>query len=157
MKEKYAIDASVDPFYLVNGKHSDWAIMGEKIINNRTLSNFVRNDANPEQILWTYLDSYGKSLMGGGRGWRRDKENRTAFFRRFWFGLAGGLALIAPMLIIILHKDRTTAVTTASVAMLLFALVIAGYHESDASPLSVVGATAGYAAVLVVLASTALQ
>jgi len=156
MKEKYTVDRGTDPFYLVGDKKSDWAIISE-IQKNPKLLDFVCNGATIDKILLTYLDKSDKLLMGGGRGWKKDKKNRTDFFRRFWFGLAGGFALIAPMLIIILHNDRTTAVTTASVATILFALALAGYHGSDASPLSVIGTTAGYAAVLVVLVSTALQ
>ncbi|OQV02942.1 hypothetical protein CLAIMM_08053 [Cladophialophora immunda] len=154
MKEKYIVDSSMDPFYLITGKRCDHAILGTKIQDSKILE-FLK-DEKPGEIWRTYLDGFDKSLMGGGRPWVREKENRTAFVRRFWFGLAGGLALIAPMLIIILHDDRTTAVTTASVATLLFAAVTASYHEHDASPLAVVGATAAYAAVLVVLVSTAL-
>lgn len=156
MKEKYTIDRGTDPFNLVSDKKSDWAIMS-RLRESSRLVDFVRNGREKEDIVWTYLNKSNPWLMGGGRGWERDEKNRTDFFRRFLFGLAGGLALIAPMLIIILHNGRTTAVTTASVATVLFALALAGYHGSDASPLSVVGTTAGYAAVLVVLVSTALQ
>jgi len=163
MKEKYNVDNKLDPFYLVNDKMSDWAIMNKIISRDEKVGAHIMKDdeiqvdefGNATNVLGIWTDD-DPALMGGGRGWVKHEENRAGFILRFWFGMAGGIALIGPMLLIILHDDRTTALATASVATLLFALAMASYHEPDASPLAVVGATASYAAVLVVLVSTAL-
>lgn len=65
----------------------------------------------------------------------------------------GGAALIGPMLIMTLHPSRNTSLITVSVATFLFALVLA-IIANDSSGKDVLGATAAYAAVLVVFVGT---
>ncbi|KAH7384517.1 hypothetical protein BKA66DRAFT_608708 [Pyrenochaeta sp. MPI-SDFR-AT-0127] len=77
----------------------------------------------------------------------RDRSVK-AFWKRFLIALFGGLALVVPMLIMKLHEDRTTALATTSIAVLLFAVCIATF--SNALPEFIVSAVAAYAAVLVV-------
>lgn len=133
-----------DPFYLMYSRWCDWAIM-KPVVNKlyksttKTMMEAPRDYGDPEMIF-------------NARNWTKKRE----FSKRFWFGLAGGLALIAPMLLILLHHDRVTALATASVATVLFAVTMAFYHEADASPLALVGATAAYSAVLIVLVGTKL-
>jgi hypothetical protein len=78
--------------------------------------------------------------------------------QRFVWGLGGGLALIGPMLLMVLHKTLLTTLLTSSVAVILFAFLIAmissglipGTKTIDLGPRDVLAATATYAAVLVV-------
>lgn len=63
-------------------------------------------------------------------------------------GLLGGLALITPMILMVLHKDTLTSLLTVSVATLVFPFLVAVY--SHHRPLELFGVTAAYAAVLVV-------
>lgn len=62
--------------------------------------------------------------------------------------LLGGIALVGPMLLMVLHNDQTTKLATTSVAVFLVAAFMACY--SKASPEIVVSVVAAYAAVLVV-------
>jgi len=55
---------------------------------------------------------------------------------------------MAPMLLMVLHKDLVTTLVTASVSTLLFALATTTWTKED--PATLVGATAAYAAVIVV-------
>ena len=142
MRQKDTRDVESDPFYLTFSRCCDWAIMKPDIDK--------LYDNSKKDMLWLPRDHDDPEMVGDPRGWAREKDT----LKRFWFGLAGGLALIAPLLLIILHHDQTTALATASVATMFFALTMAFYHESDASPLALVGATAAYAAVLVVLVGT---
>lgn len=78
--------------------------------------------------------------------------------QRFIWGIGGGLALIAPMLLMVLHKTLLTTLLTSSVSVILFAFVVAsissgllpGTNAIDLGPRDVLAATATYAAVLVV-------
>jgi hypothetical protein len=75
-----------------------------------------------------------------------------AFLRRFFAALFGGITLIGPMLLMVLHKDKATDLSTTSVAVFLFAIVVA--YFSDAAPENIVSIVAAYAAVLVVFVGT---
>lgn len=71
---------------------------------------------------------------------------------RLWAALFVGVALIAPMLIMVLHSTLVTTLVTSSVATLLFALLVAlgsGWEDDK-----VVSAVAAYAAVMVVFVGT---
>jgi hypothetical protein len=68
-------------------------------------------------------------------------------------GVCGGLALIAPMLLMVLHKDQITTLATASVATMLFALGLAFLGENLKGQ-EVLACVAAHAAVLVVFVGT---
>ena len=87
----------------------------------------------------TELDKYGREL----------RARKNAFWERLSMGLFGGVALIAPMLIMTLRSSRTTSLVTASTAVILFALVLAFFANKSAGK-DVLLSTAAYAAVLIV-------
>jgi len=63
--------------------------------------------------------------------------------------LFGGVALIAPMLIMVLHLSRDTSLITVSPAIFLFAFALA-FRATDSTDKDVLGATAAYTAVLII-------
>ena len=67
--------------------------------------------------------------------------------------LFGGVALIAPIPIMVLRPTRNVSLVTTSVATILFALILA-FGAQDSSGKDVLAATAAYAAVLVVFVGT---
>jgi hypothetical protein len=87
---------------------------------------------------------------------QRTRMNKDRNFRllmeRFIMALSGGIALIGPMLLMVLHRDRTTLLSTTSVATLLFAAALARF--SSGAPEVIVGVVAAYTAVLVVFVGT---
>ena len=88
---------------------------------------------------------------------REKKEKKLKEFgHRLLSAVFGGIALVAPMLIMTLHQTRTTCLVTTSVFVLVVALLLAGFM-GDTKSQDVIGATAAYAAVLVVLVSTSLS
>lgn len=147
MLQKENNEIERDPFYLMYSRWCDWAIM-KPVVNK-----LYKSDKEMMEIPRDHEDA---GMIGDARAWTKERARNASFYKRFWFGLAGGLALIAPMLLILLHHDRVTALATASVATVLFAVTMAFYHEADASPLALVGATAAYSAVLIVLVGTKL-
>ncbi|KAH8589755.1 hypothetical protein B0O99DRAFT_636160 [Bisporella sp. PMI_857] len=86
---------------------------------------------------------------------KRKEQSLEARFRRFWMSGFAGIALVGPMLLMVLHRDQTTALATTSVAVVLFTIIIA-IAARTASPEVAVGAVAAYAAVLVVFVGSAL-
>jgi hypothetical protein len=77
-----------------------------------------------------------------------------ALWTRFWVSMVGGLGLIAPMLLMVLHRDRTTALATTSGSVFVFAAILT--FSTRASPEIAIGAVAAYAAVLVVFVGSSL-
>jgi hypothetical protein len=80
---------------------------------------------------------------------RVERERRRAYASRLSMALFGGVALISPMLIMVLHPGLVVDLVTASVATVVFAFIIAVWLR-DASGKDVLASTAAYAAVLVV-------
>jgi VIT1/CCC1 family predicted Fe2+/Mn2+ transporter len=78
-----------------------------------------------------------------------ESERPFAFLSRFKMALFGGLALIVPMLIMKLHTTLLTQLLTTCLFVLFVAVVLA-YFLKGAETKDVLGATAAYAAVLVV-------
>lgn len=116
---------------------------------------------------WTKYTLSGQNALGGGdyvlnrslkfreldRDGREARARKSALVERFAMALFGGVALIAPMLVMTLHPTQTTSLVTVSVATLLFALILAVFAKETAGK-DVLAATAAYAAVLVVFIGT---
>jgi hypothetical protein len=85
----------------------------------------------------------------------RQKRSWQAKLERFWMSIFGGIALIAPMLLMALHNDRTTALATTSGSVLIFAIIVAVF--TPAPPEVALGAVSAYAAVLVVFVGSTLS
>ncbi|KAK0616196.1 hypothetical protein B0T14DRAFT_567817 [Immersiella caudata] len=92
-------------------------------------------------------------LPGASRHDRHNVTTRRDYLERLGMGLAGGLALIIPMLIMVLQKDLVTTLVTTSVATMLFAggLALLGTRLKGET---VLASVAAYAAVLVVFVGT---
>jgi hypothetical protein len=87
----------------------------------------------------------------GGFNFRKDVATQysTEFISRLKMALFGGIALVAPMLIMSLHPTQLTQLLTTSVFVLVVGIILAWYMN-DAEKKDILGATAAYAAVLVV-------
>ncbi|KAF2463932.1 uncharacterized protein BDR25DRAFT_346952 [Lindgomyces ingoldianus] len=86
---------------------------------------------------------------------RVEQERRKAYTSRLVMALFGGVAIITPMLIMALHPGLVVDLVTASVATVLFAIIVA-VQARDASGKDVLASTAAYAAVLVVFVGASL-
>lgn len=86
---------------------------------------------------------------------REQRSQENAFTQRIIMAMFGGAALIGPMLIMTLHPSKNTSLITVSVATFVFALVLA-FIARDGAGKDVLGATAAYAAVLVVFVGTSM-
>jgi hypothetical protein len=97
-----------------------------------------------------YLDVPDYSGYGGFSS-QKDLalEHAKGFLSRLKMAAFGGIALVAPMLIMTLHPTRLTELLTTSVFVLVVGAILAWYMK-DADNKDILGATAAYAAVLVV-------
>lgn len=68
--------------------------------------------------------------------------------------VGGGLALIAPMLIMTLHPTKLTRLLTSSCFVIVVAMTLAVVMDT-AEPRDIIASTATYAAVLVVFVGVA--
>ena len=84
---------------------------------------------------------------------RNIAQKAEDFVGRLFMALFGGLSLIAPMLIMRLHPTLLTGLLTTSVFVVIVGVILA-WFMTDAQKKDILGATAGYAAVLVVFVST---
>jgi hypothetical protein len=136
---KAAGDKTKDPFCI----SSKWDLTSEAMEKAGLQANGTRYESGT-------LDR----KMGTFNQRNRVNKDRSfkAFMVRFIMAMFGGVALIGPMLLMVLHKDRATDLATTSVAVFLFAVIIAVY--SNAAPEVIVGTVAAYAAVLVVFVGT---
>ncbi|GKT41042.1 uncharacterized protein ColSpa_01223 [Colletotrichum spaethianum] len=92
--------------------------------------------------------------MGGGtRSMRIKDDGFQAYTEKVGMALVGGVFLIAPMLIMVLHPGLVTSLVTTSVCVFAFSLVMS-LPVFLKAPFDVLSATAAYAAVLVVFIGT---
>jgi len=138
-----------DPFKLCSSQARDHSLMEESGLMDKMPSRWrallPRRQVVPD-------DAEAPQLPGHARGhWKKTRDLR-AVTERLMYGILGGLALVVPMLVMVLHNTVLTALLTVSVATILFAALCAFYAEIR--PMQLVGATAAYAAVLVVFVGT---
>lgn len=86
--------------------------------------------------------------LGFRKGIDREKE-KSKFISRAYTAVFGGLAVVAPMLIMSLHPTKLTQLLTASLFVVFIALILARLMN-DAEKKDMIAATAAYAAVLAV-------
>jgi hypothetical protein len=92
--------------------------------------------------------------IGGTRRDMTQKQKTIDFFSRLRISLVGGVFLIGPMWLMVLHNTTWTALVSTSVMVLVWGAISAWRLDS---PMSVLSTTAAYAAVLVVFVGTNSQ
>ena len=131
----YAVKAgnnlSKDPFLLSSEKRLTYEMMRNVGLTSSPFADSYKHENNARLPLGQRRSVTLKTLVG-----------------RFIVALLGGVALIGPMLLMVLHNDQTTKLATTSVAVFLVAAFMAMY--STAPPEILVSVVAAYAAVLVV-------
>jgi len=129
-----------------------------------------RQRKEPDRSFWDFIPMYYSPLFWYNRWRDRLKPNeirevsgkegtgvqlaevllsKKQARSRLITALASGAALIAPMLIMVLHATVLTRILTTCIFTAAAALVLA-FFMKDSSPNDIAGATAAYAAVLIV-------
>ncbi|KAJ5713255.1 uncharacterized protein N7483_010436 [Penicillium malachiteum] len=138
-----AINGEKDPFLITTKE-----ILGFCLMRDHQLIPTGDELKEPEQV----IHASGKRpvvLPGSSRNKHEEKVQWARLWERIFMGVCGGVALIAPMLLMVLHKSRATTLATTSVATILFALMLALLGKNLRGQ-DVLAAVAAYAAVLVV-------
>ena len=133
-----------DPFY----------VTGERIIDRYMLQVAMRGREDKGDPLRS-AQSMGKWETGNVRpepvGSTRDKNFQRAwikgFHQRVWAAVVGGIFLIGPMWLMVLHKTLYTALVSTTIFVSVFGLIMALFLDKM---MDVLSSTAAYAAVLVV-------
>lgn len=151
------------------------------IISGEALGDFERMEMRPDlktkqrippQLPGISLIGLGIQGLGRTDNLKGIMGNVVDILTSFLFALAGGTALIAPMLIMVLYPSRNTSLVVTCVFVFAFAVGLALYstvityigarykplHDvvkgSNLQAKEILGATAAYAAVLVVFVGT---
>jgi len=90
-------------------------------------------------------------MFGGSRTTMNQKEAFQSFLQRMGMACIGGLFVVGPMLIMVLHQSLITRLLTTSLCVFGFGLTTAAFLDR---PFDVLSGTAAYAAVLVVFIGT---
>lgn len=94
-------------------------------------------------------------LPGSSRGNYNARIDLGHFWERITMGLLGGIAFIAPMLMMVLHQDLLTTLITVSASTILFAAALSFFTQLQGE--KVLASVAAYAAVLVVFVGEFLK
>lgn len=135
-----------DPFYLKSSKQVDRLAMQE--------AGLIPDHVLPSGNLPIARDRDHPVLPGIPRSVANKANRLRNLALRFGMASAGGLSLIIPVLVMANVPGIVSSLVTTCVAMLLFAIGIT--LGTDLKPDQVLGATAAYAAVLVVFVGTSL-
>ncbi|KAK4247682.1 hypothetical protein C7999DRAFT_14288 [Corynascus novoguineensis] len=103
---------------------------------------------------WSKSWESKRNPIGGTRHASIRKTWYGAFFQRLGFSFVGGVFLLAPMWIMVLHKTRRTCLITTTAFVVVFGTILAWRMEK---PADVLAATLAYAAVLVVFVGLAVE
>lgn len=133
-----------DPFY----------VTGERFIDRCMLKAAMEDRENPKDKLhwaktmgkWETPDVNPDSI-GGARDVNFRQAWITGFQRRILVAAVGGIFLIAPMWLMVLHNTLYTTLVSTTVCVAIFGLVMAVFLDRL---MDVLSSTAAYAAVLVV-------
>lgn len=133
---------SEDPFLIVASHEMTRGWMMDTIFRDTERSTTDSGD---------YFTGPREPLLKQRHRINRDRKFES-FLERLLMAIFGGTTLVGPMLLMVLHDDRTTALVTTCVAVLLFAVFVALF--STGSPIAIVSAVAAYSAVMVVFVGT---
>ncbi len=117
----------------------------ENLISN------LDKDINSLATLAPARDHDRWEMFGGSRTVMNQKEAFRSFLQRMAMAWIGGLFVVGPMLIMVLHQSLLTRLLTTSLCVFGFGLAIAALLDK---PFDVLSGTAAYAAVLVVFVGT---
>jgi uncharacterized membrane protein len=95
---------------------------------------------------------YSEQVLGemkSGVRYTNERNAQNAFYSRLVMAVVGGFALLVPMPITTLHSSKVTSLVTTSVFVLAVAVSLA-WSMDTREPKDIIGATAAYAAILVV-------
>lgn len=141
-------DGTKDPFQITTNDLLGYYLMHDREHFFLNGSRYQGKVSRPSDQHWKSDKYIYNILPGPSRGEYNARIDLANFWERITMGLLGGLALIGPMLLMVLHKDQLTSLLTVSVSTILFAVALSFFTQLQGQ--SVLASVAAYAAVLVV-------
>ena len=144
-----------DPFTVKTSRILDAAIVREQLSAIRSTltcedSELLERYENDSSFLEP-KDSDKPEILGGFRSNMNEKSKLKAFTERLIMAAVAWAFIIGPMLLMVLSNTKVTALSTTSVCVFAFGVLMARTLEK---PFDVASATAAYAAVLMVFVGT---
>jgi VIT1/CCC1 family predicted Fe2+/Mn2+ transporter len=144
---RHSRNDELDPFYLKSSKHLQRVAM-EK-------AGLIPELVLPTGLLPIAREHDSPQLPGLSRTVAHRASESEQLWVRFGMASAGGLVLVVPMLVMANLETKIASLVTTCIAMFLFATGIT--VGTRLKPDQVLGATAAYAAVLVVFVGTSFS
>jgi hypothetical protein len=134
-----------DPFLVTGERWIDHRILQRAMGNFHDY--FVAENFEIDNSIGPWMENEDGVPIGGTRNEKIKETEWKNFIKRLQMAVLGGVFLLVPMWLMVLHQTRYTALISTTVFVAIFGLVMARYLEKEMEVLSV---TAAYAAVLVV-------
>ncbi|ETS74498.1 hypothetical protein PFICI_14364 [Pestalotiopsis fici W106-1] len=135
---------SGDPFIITGERYIDRCML------DVAMKDLENDKGSPRQSKptrkWEDSSVY-PAPIGGTRDVNCETIFWEGFFQRMLLAILGGIFLVGPMWLMVLHNTLYTALITTTVCILIFGVLMA---LSLTKPMDVMASTAAYAAVLVV-------
>lgn len=150
-KDPFLITAEDRLSFILMEREGLFRLQGRSDERNQTLTSKHRERS-------TAWDPEINMLPGESRTEMRKRNEVRLFVERFTLGVFGGLAIIAPMLIMALSNSLLVSLVVTSVTTILFAVLLAlPMIGGSLDGQTVLAAVAAYAAILVVFVGTSLS
>jgi hypothetical protein len=130
-------------------------VTGERYVDHRVLQRamgdqydyFVQEKYELDESIGEWKESDEISPIGGTRNENIKNSEWRNFRRRLEMAVFGGVFLLGPMWLMVLHRTKYTALGSTTAFVIVFGAVMVKYLDKE---MDVLSATAAYAAVLVV-------
>jgi hypothetical protein len=129
-----------DPFLVTGERYIDDYVI------KTTLGDTPLGDLDEIQVIGPWEDD--NAPIGGTRHENMTKSWSKGFRERIIMAAVGGIFLLGPMWLMVMHNTRYTALVSTTVLVTVFGLLMAWFLDKR---MDVLSSTAAYAAVLVVL------
>ncbi|EFX04680.1 hypothetical protein CMQ_1608 [Grosmannia clavigera kw1407] len=155
-KEVSTIDK--DHFRLdTHHEHSRDLFQAAGLMETALVKEYASNEGH-DNIPIEWDEPLSDHLPGFGRHYKQHTEKLEDTFWRFFWAFGCGISLVGPMLIMVLIDSKLAKLLTASIAIILYGIVVAiisaelipGIKLPDFGIRDVVAVTLAYAAVMVV-------
>lgn len=134
-----------DPFLVTGERWVDHKILQRAMEPLRDY--FVGESFELDDSIGGWMGKEDSSPIGGTRNENVKESEWKNFRRRLEMATIGGIFLLVPMWLMVLHRTKYTALISTTVFVAFFGLIMARFLDRD---MDVLSSTAAYAAVLVV-------
>ena len=134
-----------DPFLATSENYIDMLVLYHNM--DRISEDFYLTKFKQVDSLGKWKGDEDSAAIGGTRHNTLETSRLQNFYKRLGIAAFGGVFLLAPMWLMVLHHTTYTSLISTTVCVALFGVIMAVYMETVSD---VLASTAAYAALLVV-------